>query len=59
MLYACHFYINILEKTLTLLFYRYLLSETLFEKLLKQQDLYLNTLKHLNFQLIINSSKNN
>ncbi len=36
-----------------------LLSETLFEKLLEQQNLYLNTLKHLNFQIITNPSENN
>ena len=29
----------------------------LFEKLLEQRDLYLNTLKHLNFQLMIDPSK--
>ena len=34
-----------------------ILSEILFEKLLEQRDLYLNTLKHLNFQLMIDPSK--
>ncbi len=33
------------------------LSEILFEKLLEQRDFYLNTLKHLNFQLITDPSK--
>jgi len=34
-----------------------LLSEIIFEKLLEQRDFYLNTLKHLNFQLITDPSK--
>jgi len=34
------------------------LSEILFEELLEQRDFYLNTLKHLNFQLIMDPSKN-
>ncbi len=34
-----------------------LLSEIFFEKLLEQRDFYLNTLKHLNFQLIMDPSK--
>jgi len=34
-----------------------LLSEILFEKLLEQRDFYLNTLKHLNFQLMTGPSK--
>jgi len=34
------------------------LSEILFEELLEQRDFYLNTLKHLNFQLIMDHSKN-
>ena len=34
-----------------------MLSEILFEKLLEQRDFYLNTLKHLNFQLISEPSK--
>jgi len=29
----------------------------LFEKLLEQRDFYLNTLKHLNFQLMMDPSK--
>ncbi len=29
----------------------------LFEKLLEQRDSYLNTLKHLNFQLMVDPSK--
>ena len=33
------------------------LSEILFEKLLEQRDFYLNILKQLNFQLIIDPSK--
>jgi len=33
------------------------LSEILFEKLLEQRDFYLNTLKHLSFQLITDPSK--
>lgn len=35
-----------------------MLSEILFEELLERRDLYLNTLKHLNFQLITDTSKN-
>jgi len=34
-----------------------LLSEILFEKLLEQRDFYLNTLKHLTFQLITDPTK--
>jgi len=34
-----------------------LLSEIIIEKLLEQRDFYLNTLKHLNFQLIDDPSK--
>jgi len=34
------------------------LSEILFEELLERRDFYLNTLKHLNFQLIMDPSKN-
>lgn len=34
-----------------------MLSEILFEKLLEQRDFYLNTLKHLSFQLITDPSK--
>ncbi len=34
------------------------MSEILFEELLEQRDFYLNTLKHLNFQLIMDPSKN-
>jgi len=34
------------------------LSEIIVEKLLEQRDFYLNTLKHLNFLSIMNSSKN-
>jgi len=34
-----------------------LLFEILFEKLLEQRDFYLNTLKHLNFQLMTDLSK--
>ncbi len=34
-----------------------LLSEIFFEKLLEQRDFYLNTLKHLNFQLMVDPSK--
>ncbi len=33
------------------------LSEILFEKLLEQRDFYLNILKQLNFQLIMDPSK--
>ena len=33
------------------------LSEIFFEKLLEQRDFYLNTLKHLHFQLITEPSK--
>ena len=33
------------------------MSEILFEKLLEQQDFYLNTLKHLNFQQMTDPSK--
>ena len=33
------------------------MSEIFFEKLLEQRDFYLNTLKHLNFQLISVPSK--
>ena len=35
-----------------------MLSEILFEKLLEQRDFYLNTLKHLSFQLVTDPSKN-
>ncbi len=35
-----------------------MLSEILFEKLLEQRDFYLNILKHLSFQLIMDPSKN-
>ncbi len=35
-----------------------MLSEILFEKLLEQRDFYLNTLKHLSFQLVMDPSKN-
>ncbi len=34
-----------------------MLSEIVIEKLLEQRDFYLNTLKHLDFQLIDNPSK--
>lgn len=34
-----------------------LLSEIIIEKLLEQRDFYLNTLKHLEFQLVIDSSQ--
>ncbi len=34
------------------------MSEILFEKLLEQRDFYLNILKQLNFQLMIDPSKN-
>ena len=34
------------------------MSEIIVEKLLEQRDFYLNTLKHLNFLSIMNSSKN-
>ena len=34
------------------------MSEIIVEKLLEQRDFYLNTLKHLNFLSIVNSSKN-
>ena len=34
-----------------------LLSEILFKKLLEQRDFYLNILKQLNFQLLVDSSK--
>ena len=33
------------------------MSELIFEKLLEQRDSYLNTLKHLNFQLMMDPSK--
>ncbi len=33
------------------------LSEIFFEKLLEQRDFYLNMLKHLNFQLIMDPSE--
>ena len=35
-----------------------MLSEILFEELLERRDFYLNTLKHLNFQLIMDPPKN-
>ncbi len=35
-----------------------MLSEILFEKLLEQRDFYLNILKHLSFQLVMDPSKN-
>ena len=35
-----------------------MLSEIFFEKLLEQRDFYLNILKHLSFQLVIDPSKN-
>ncbi len=34
-----------------------MLSEIIIEKLLEQRDFYLNTLKHLDFQLIDDQSK--
>ena len=34
-----------------------LLSEILFEKLLEKRDFYLNILKQLNFQLLVDHSK--
>ncbi|MFQ5476182.1 MAG: hypothetical protein ACE5DT_04035 [Nitrosopumilus sp.] len=34
------------------------MSEILVEKLLEQRDFYLNTLKHLEFQLVMDLSKN-
>ncbi len=34
------------------------MSEIFFEKLLEQRDFYLNTLKHLSFQLVMDPSKN-
>lgn len=34
-----------------------MLSELLVEKLLEQRDFYLNTLKHLEFQLVTESSQ--
>ncbi len=34
------------------------MSEILFEKLLEQRDFYLNILKQLNFQLMMDPSKN-
>lgn len=34
------------------------MSEIIVENLLEQRDFYLNTLKHLNFLSIMNSSKN-
>jgi len=34
-----------------------LLSEIFFEKLLEQRDFYLNILKQLNFQLLVDPSK--
>ena len=33
------------------------MSELIFEELLEQRDSYLNTLKHLNFQLMMDPSK--
>ncbi len=35
-----------------------MLSEIYFEKLLEQRDFYLNTLKHLSFQMLMDPSKN-
>ena len=35
-----------------------MLSEILFEELLERRDFYMNTLKHLNVQLIMDPSKN-
>ena len=35
-----------------------MLSEMLFQKLLEQRYFYLNTLKHPNFQLVVDLSKN-
>ena len=35
-----------------------MLSEILFEKLLEQRDFYLNILKQLSFQLVMDPSKN-
>ena len=34
------------------------MSEIFIEKLLEQRDLYLNTLKHLDFELMIDPSEN-
>ncbi len=53
-----HFNINTFSKTVKhFCFMDLLLSEILFEKLLEQRDFYLNTLKHLNFQLMTDPSK--
>ncbi len=58
MSYEGHFYINTFSKT-DKQFYSMvaLLSEILFEKLLEQRDFYLNTLKHLSFELMMDPSK--
>ncbi len=53
-----HFYMNTFQKTIKHFdIMGLLLSEILFEKLLEQRDFYLNTLKHLHFQLITDPSK--
>ena len=53
-----YFYINNLRKTVKhFCFIDLFMSEIFFEKLLEQRDFYLNTLKHLNFQLISDPSK--
>ncbi len=53
-----HFYMNTFQKTVKHFdIMGLLLSEIFFEKLLEQRDFYLNTLKHLNFQLISDPSK--
>jgi len=58
MSYEGHFYINTFQKTVIhFCFIDLLLCEILFEKLLEQRDFYLNTLKHLNFQLMLDPSK--
>jgi hypothetical protein len=57
MSYEGHFYINTSKIIKHFYFIDLLLSEILFEKLLEQRDFYLNTLKHLSFELMMDPSK--
>ena len=52
-----HFYIYTSKTIKHFYFIDLLLSEIIFEKLLEQRDFYLNTLKHLSFELMMDPSK--
>ena len=59
MSYDGHFQINSILKKIVkhIRLIDSILSVMLFEKLLEQRDSFLNTLKHLNFQLMMDPSK--